>query len=320
MKRKLIFLTLCWVIALQAFSYHAPLGTKIGTFSNTFDKAYLLQPGSLGTIPSGSNCFAFVLQMDLQSREYGNIFSLRNKNTDVTLLSVDFNSQGRVVVTRPFGKGRISYEIYDRLLTIPATGSARHEFRIFLCGSFIWMEVTVGSQVSVTPLFWGINRPEVYMIDRIVHKDGAYEFVFGGLNNIASTLVHGNLEVYASTYSGLRNDIISHFLPTQLQTRVAQPEIASEPSRVEISDDVRVYPTFVEQELHVDLTLKQPGDVTYEIYGLQGALCFKSSAFYSAPGQYREVFSKSRMASAKGMAILLIRMPDKTVTKKILFR
>lgn len=319
MKRKLVFLMICWGIALHAFSYHAPLGTKIGTFANTFDLAYVLQPSSLQTIPQGSDCFTFVLQMNMSSRDFGSIFSIHNKNTDVTLLSVDFNSLGKVVVSRPFGNGTVSYEIYDRLLHTPTTGTTRHEFRIFLCGSFIWLEVTAGSEVSVSPIFWGINRPDVNMVEQIVQKNGAYEFIFGSLSNTGSTLVHGNLEVYASKYQDLKNDIIQHFIPTEaVQTRSA--EASATPNAIEMDDDIRVYPTYVDQELHVDLELGQAGEVVYEVYGLQGALWFQTTRSYTAEGSYKEMFARSRMTQAKGMAVLVIRTPEKTVTKKIFFR
>lgn len=315
MKRSLFICTFC-LIAANVFSYHAPLGTKIATVQNTFDKVYFLEADNLNSIPAGSNCFAFVMKMNIVDRDYGRVFSIRNRNTGVTLLSIDFNNSGRIAVNRPFGKGVVSYEIYDKLLNYSNTAGNQYEFRIFLSGTFIWIEVTNSSNVSVTPLFWGINLPEINLINRIVNRDSAYEFLFGDPGN-RSSLVRTDFEVYALKYVDLKNDIINNYIPST-QTRAAI--LANVEEKEDSNDEIKLYPLPVSDELNVDFHLKDAGEVDFEFYTIQGTLLYKSREKYSSAGDYHKYFSKEKIGGNSGITILQIRINDKVITRKVLFQ
>ena len=316
--RKNILIWIFSLIALNVFSYDAPLGTRIGRFSNTFDKAYILGTGSLSPVPAGSTCFTFLLKMNIASGAQGEIFPIRNKNRDETLLKVGFTTKGRIFVSRPFnGKGFVDYEIYDKLLDYSGSGSKQYEFRLFLCGSFIWLESKNGSSTWVSPLFWGIDLPGENLITKIADRDSSLEFIFGGLNNV-SKLAHANFEVYASKYTELWNDISNNYVP-KVTTRATGHATETEQIQAQV-DQVKVYPIPVSTELNVDLDLESPCEVIFEIYSMQGTLLYKEKKSYSSSGTYHEVFQRSKITGNTQIAVLLIQGLNKVVSKKIIFK
>lgn len=315
---KSLFTAIFCLIAASAFSYNAPLGTKIGHYTNSFDKVYALGANYLLQAPAGSNCVTFVFKMNIRSGDHGGILSVRRRSLGIRYLSVDFDNSGRLIISRPFSNYEmVGYKIYDEMLDYSSSASKEYEFRIFFCENFIWIEVTNSSNTVVTPIFWGGNLPGANVIERVLNRDSDCEIVFGDDNNAGPTLVHTALEVYASKYVDLKNDIINRYIPTTQTRATVTTDIQDNKSS---NYEVSLYPLPVDEKLNVDFYTTEAGKVDFEIYSMQGTLLYKRRKNYSSPGHNHEVFLKNEISNGINIAILLIRFQDKVVSRKILFK
>lgn len=212
-----VFLTIMFCcICRFLFAYNAPTGTNIGNFENPFNKSYPLNPVALHNIPQGSDCVVFAFSMSIAAHSDGEALSIRN-GTDNKLLDVQFDDEGRIIISRPFNGKMLDYKIYDLMLDYSSV-NALYEFRIFLCENFMWLEVINSGKTLVTPIFFGGKLPQENIVERILTEDSSYEIVFGGEGNSDSTrLMPGPIKVYATTYSALLSDISGKYVSENAQ-------------------------------------------------------------------------------------------------------
>lgn len=322
MKKSILIYIFC-LMAVHVFGYHAPLGTRLGYYTNSFDKVFAINFSHMATSPAGTNCFTFIMKMNIPNHTHGGIFSLHDVNSDVYLFKIGFLENGKMYVARNFeNKGMVEYDIYDQLLDFSGSGSKQYEFRIFLCGVFFWLEVTNTAQpskVAVTPLFWGINTPKIHMINQLINKNSNYEWIYGDLQNTSPTLVHMSFEVYGSKFSDLLNDIQTNYV-AKATARSTSPEAGTPKISMLSPDAIKVYPLMVENELNIDLELTKGGAVEYAIYSIQGALLYRNKKMYAAPGIYHEEVSRHQITGSTQMGVILIQTPDGAVSEKIMFK
>lgn len=66
--------------------------------------------------------------------------------------------------------------------------------------------------------------------------------------------------------------------------------------------------------------LKDAGEVEFEFYSIQGALLYKSREKYSSAGDYHENFLKEKISGDSGITIFQMKIDNKVITRKILFK